>query len=58
MIETDAPYLAPTPFRGKRNEPCYLVHHIRAIAGLWEADEEEVASITFRNASAFFGLED
>jgi TatD DNase family protein len=57
MIETDAPYLAPTPFRGKRNEPSYLPFHIKAIAKLWEIDEEEVASLTFQNASVFFNLE-
>jgi TatD DNase family protein len=58
LIETDAPYLAPTPFRGKRNEPAYLKYHIAAIAALWENEEESVASMTFRNASAFFGLEE
>lgn len=56
MIETDAPYLAPTPFRGKRNEPSYLPYHIKAIAKLWEMEEEEVANLTFANASVFFGL--
>jgi TatD DNase family protein len=57
LIETDAPYLAPSPFRGRRNEPAYLAWHIKAIAGLWETEEEEVAAATFRNASAFFGLD-
>ncbi|MDR2198938.1 MAG: TatD family hydrolase [Deltaproteobacteria bacterium] len=57
LIETDAPYLAPVPFRGKRNEPSYLVRHLEAIAGIWEIEPREAAEITFENASRFFGLD-
>jgi TatD DNase family protein len=38
LVETDAPYLAPPPHRGKRNEPAYTAHTARAIAGLWGLD--------------------
>ncbi|MDR1658411.1 MAG: TatD family hydrolase [Deltaproteobacteria bacterium] len=56
MIETDAPYLAPQPFRGRRNEPAYLVHHLQTIAGLWQVSPEEAAAITGQNARRFFNL--
>jgi TatD DNase family protein len=57
LIETDAPYLAPTPMRGKRNEPSFLTYHVKAIASLWGIGEEETAFLTFANASRFFGLD-
>jgi TatD DNase family protein len=56
LIETDAPYLTPEPFRGKRNEPSYLVHTATAIAALRGVTLEDVARITTLNAKRFFGI--
>lgn len=50
VLETDAPYLAPKPFRGKRNESAYLVHIAEKLATLYNCSLEEVAKITTRNA--------
>lgn len=54
MIETDAPYLAPVPHRGKRCEPAYVADTARAIAGLRDQPVEEVAAGTTRTALDFF----
>ena len=56
MIETDAPYLAPQPVRGKRNEPAYLGYVAEAIARLKGLDLSRVAEATTRNAREFFGI--
>lgn len=56
VLETDAPYLAPKPYRGKRNEPSYLSYIAQKIADLHERPLEEVDAITTQNAKAIFGL--
>lgn len=56
LIETDAPYLAPKPYRGRRNEPAYLIHVLREIARVRGGDEAELAKITYENANKFFKL--
>ncbi|MDN7243805.1 TatD family hydrolase [Planococcus sp. N028] len=56
MIETDAPYLAPHPYRGKRNEPAYVPLVAEEIARLKGISVEEVAEATTRNAEKFFKL--
>src|SRR3990172_1983306 len=56
LIETDAPYLAPEPFRGKRNEPSYLVHTARTIAELRGISTEDIARITTLNAKRLFRI--
>jgi TatD DNase family protein len=56
LIETDAPYLAPAPMRGKRNEPAYIVHTAKEIATLRGITPEDVARITTLNAQRLFGL--
>ncbi len=53
LIETDAPYLAPVPYRGKRNEPSYLIETIRELAAIKKIDAECMAEITTDN---FFRL--
>jgi TatD DNase family protein len=58
LIETDAPYLTPVPFRGKRNEPARVRYTAEAIAALWETTIDEVARITSDNAASLFGLDD
>jgi TatD DNase family protein len=55
LIETDCPYLAPVPLRGKPNEPSFLEYTARAIANLRQTPFEDLAALTFRNASAIFG---
>jgi len=54
LIETDAPYLAPHPHRGKRNEPAFVAEIADKIAGLQTRDQEEVATVTTRNATRLF----
>ena len=56
VLETDAPYLAPAPMRGKRNEPAYLIHTARRLADIHRLSLEEVADITTRNASSLFNI--
>ncbi len=56
LIETDAPYLAPVPLRGKRNEPSFMVHTARHIAELRGVTVEDIARITTLNASRLFGI--
>jgi TatD DNase family protein len=56
MVETDAPYLAPVPHRGKPNEPAYVRCTAEYCAGLFGVDDEEFAAATTRNATEFFRL--
>jgi TatD DNase family protein len=56
MVETDAPYLAPVPHRGKPNEPAFVRHTADAAAALFRVSSEELAKKTAANARAFYGL--
>jgi len=56
MIETDAPYVAPTPFRGKRNEPSFVDEVARRVAEIREISYKEVARATTENAAGLFKL--
>lgn len=56
VLETDAPYLAPVPHRGKRNESAYLVHVAQKIAELKSLPAEEVARITTENSRQLFRI--
>ena len=56
VLETDAPYLAPVPCRGKRNEPAFLVHTAQRIADILQLPVEELAAVTTANAQSLFGL--
>jgi TatD DNase family protein len=56
LAETDCPYLAPQPVRGKRNEPAYVVHTVAALAQARGEDAGELAAQIDRNAAACFGL--
>ena len=58
LIETDSPYLAPIPLRGKRNEPSYVPHFANFLAGLRAMTIEEVAQETTANAMRFFKLKE
>ena len=57
FIETDSPYLAPVPHRGRRNEPAYVVEVARTIAELRGISPEEVGLQTSQNFYNFFGLQ-
>ncbi len=56
VLETDAPYLTPVPFRGKRNESSYLKYIVEKIALVKNISEEEVKNITTLNAEKIFGV--
>lgn len=56
MIETDCPYVAPVPFRGKRNLPLYVKYVAQKIAQIKEIDQKTVEFITSQNAKTLFGL--
>ena len=58
LIETDAPYLAPVPRRGRRNEPAFLVHTCERVAELRGISFDEAATMTTANARRFYGLEE
>jgi TatD DNase family protein len=54
LIETDAPYLAPMPFRGKTNEPSFVRHVAECVAGIRQSDVDTIASVTTRNFFTLF----
>jgi TatD DNase family protein len=56
LIETDAPYLAPVPFRGKRNEPAYVVHTAAVLADVRDITTEQLAAETTSNFERVFGI--
>ena len=55
VVETDAPYLSPVPFRGKRNEPSYLKFIVEKMAELMQTTAEKIAAQTTANAQKLFG---
>ena len=56
LIETDCPYLAPIPYRGKRNEPAYVVEVARCLAGIHGVEVEEIGRVTSHNFVSFFRI--
>ncbi len=56
VLETDAPYLAPAPFRGKRNQSKYLIYILRKLSKIYHRTEEELATITTQNALEVFKI--
>jgi len=54
LVETDAPYLAPNPHRGKRNEPAYVAETARLIAGHLGIEPDEMAALTSANFDRLF----
>jgi TatD DNase family protein len=57
LLETDAPYLAPIPHRGKRNEPSFIIHTAKKVAELKGVSLDEVADATTKNAMSLFHIE-
>lgn len=58
LVETDAPYLAPVPLRGRRNEPAFVAHTAEAVARIRGLEPGELAALTAANAARFYGLPD
>lgn len=56
LSETDAPYLAPVPYRGQRNEPIYVIEVVKKLAALKNVSTEEMTDAIARNASRLFGI--
>ena len=56
VLETDAPYLSPVPFRGKRNESAYLLHIVEKVADIYGKEKEEISEITTNNAIEIFNI--
>ena len=55
-METDSPYLAPKPFRGKRNESKYILNIAQKLSEIYNINIEEIANITTCNANKLFNL--
>lgn len=56
VLETDSPYLAPKPFRGKRNESSYILKVVEKLSELYNTSEEKIADITTANSKVVFGV--
>ena len=56
VLETDSPYLAPTPYRGKRNESSYITQVVEKLATIYESTFEEIARITTQNSKEVFNV--
>lgn len=56
VLETDAPYLAPVPYRGKRNESSYLIEVVEKLSSLYGVSHQEIARITTANSKQVFGI--
>ncbi|WP_372937005.1 TatD family hydrolase [Seonamhaeicola sp.] len=56
VLETDAPYLAPTPYRGKRNESAYLTNVVDKLVDIYGISYQEIAEITTQNSKDVFGI--
>jgi TatD DNase family protein len=57
LLETDCPYLTPDPYRGKRNEPAYIIHTVQKVAEIKDLPREEVAMVTAQNTLRLFRIE-
>ena len=56
VLETDSPYLAPVPFRGKRNESAYIINVLEKLATIYPNSKDEIALITTQNSKDIFGI--
>ena len=56
VLETDSPYLAPKPYRGKRNESSYIIKVVEKLAEIYNVSEEKIAEITTQNSKDVFGI--
>lgn len=56
VLETDSPYLSPTPFRGKRNESAYIKNVLKKVSEIYDLSEENIANITTENSKEIFSI--
>ena len=56
LIETDSPYLAPEPMRGRKNEPSYIKHTLEKLAAIKNADVDKIDRVTSQNFNILFNL--
>ena len=56
VLETDAPYLSPVPYRGKRNESSYILNVLEKLSDIYGVSKDEIAEITTQNSKAVFKL--
>ncbi|MEX0291697.1 MAG: TatD family hydrolase [Flavobacteriaceae bacterium] len=56
VLETDSPYLAPVPYRGKRNESSYLIQVLQRLSEIYGVSKEEIAEVTTANSKTVFGV--
>lgn len=56
VLETDAPYLAPVPYRGKRNESAYIIEVLSKLSEIYNVPSEKIATITTQNSKEVFGI--
>ena len=56
VLETDSPYLAPTPYRGKRNESAYITNVVDKLVDIYNLSFQEIAEITTQNSKDVFGI--
>ena len=56
VLETDAPYLAPVPFRGKRNESVYIVEVLEKLSSIYGLSTKIIAEITTKNSKDIFNI--
>ena len=54
LIETDSPFLSPDPFRGKRNEPSFIIHILKKLASIKQIDTNKLDTITTNNFNKLF----
>ena len=57
VLETDSPYLAPSPYRGKRNDSSYLIYIVDKLSEIYDIENHEIASVTTKNAKELFNLD-
>lgn len=56
VLETDSPYLAPVPYRGKRNESTHIIHVLEKLSDIYKLDKNKIAAITTENSKMVFGI--
>lgn len=56
VLETDSPYLAPVPYRGKRNESAHIIHVLEKLSDIYKLDKNKIAAITTENSKMVFGI--
>ena len=56
VLETDSPYLAPVPYRGKRNESSYIMNVLEKLSEVYNTTQEEIAEITTQNSKDVFKI--